>query len=47
MDIGKDSCKKPNGVNFLTFDWTEGVLSAGIDKTAARLCFIDDKRWVT
>jgi len=47
MDVGKDSGKKPNGVNLLTFRRTEGVPSAGIDKTAARLCLIGDKRWVT
>jgi hypothetical protein len=37
MDVGKDSGKKPNGVNFLTDGLTEGVPSAVSRASASRL----------
>jgi hypothetical protein len=44
MDVGKDSGKKPNGVNFLTIDMTEGVPSACFRGSALSASHIADKR---
>jgi hypothetical protein len=44
MDVGKDSGKKPNGVNVLTRSLTEGTPFAGVQETASTLLFTGDKR---